>query len=124
MQERVALELLALLEEINKAGPHVLLLLGHEFRDLLDSLPVADNSLGIAVLLLESVNGILVYWLFDSLAVADKCLGIVVLPGANVIGIRISGLLEAREGVDAVVVHGGLGGGHAGGHEDCRHFYF
>lgn len=77
--------------------------------------------------LLEEINKRLPYRLLGcifgdflgSLAVADKCLGIVVLLLANVIGIH-GGLLEAREGVCAVVVHGGLGGGHVGG----RHFYF
>ena len=116
VQERVALELLTLLEEINKAGPHVLF--GHKFLDLLDSLAVADNHAGI----LRVLDGVWVDCLFDAFAVADKCIGVVVLLLENVIGIRDSGLLEAREGVGAVVVHARLGGGD--GHVGGRHFNF
>ena len=117
MQERVALELLLLLEEINNAGPHILLL-GHKFWDVFDSLAVADNHAGI----LRVLDGVWVDCLFNAFAVADKRLGIVVLLVANCLCINGSGLIETREWVGAVVVHAGLGGsdGHVGG----RHFYF
>lgn len=117
MQERVALELLTLLEEINKARPHVLLL-NRGFWNIFDSLAVADNHAGI----LRVLDGVWVDCLFDAFAVADKCLGVVVLLLENVIGIHGSGLLEAREGVGAVVVHARLGGGD--GHVGGRHFNF
>ena len=118
MQERVALELLALLEEINKAGPHVLLLLGNIFWNIFDAFAVADNHAGI----LRVFDGVWVDCLFDAFPVADKCLGVVVLLLANELGIHGGGLLETREWAGAVVVHGGLGGGHVD--IGSRHFNF
>ena len=67
MCKRVASKLLALLEEIDKAGPHILLL-NRGFWDVFDSLAVADNRSRILVLLLESVSGILVDCLLDLLS--------------------------------------------------------
>lgn len=120
MQERVALELLALLEEINKAGPHVLL--GHEFWDLLDSFAVADGRSIVGVLLLADALGIFVDSFSDEPPVADERPRVVVLLLANELGIRRDILLEACEGVCAVVVHGGLGDGHVD--VGRRHFNF
>jgi len=76
---------LLLLEEIDKARPHVLLL-GYIFWHFLDLLAVANGRSRVVVLLLE-----------------------------NVVGIRGSGLLETHEWEISVVVHAGLGDGHVVG---------
>jgi len=107
VQEWVALELLLLLEKINKARPHILLLLGRGFWDLLDSLAVADKCIGVVVLVLANAFGILVDSFSVHPPVADERSRVIVLLLENVIGI-LSGLLEKV----AVVVHAGLGDGH------------
>jgi len=120
VQERVAAKALLLLEEINKARPHVLL--GYTFWHFLDLLAVANGRSRVVVLLLVNGLGIFVASCSDDPPVADNRAGIIVLLLANDLRINFGILLETREWEIAVVVHGGLGDGNVdvGG----RHYYF